>query len=207
MEFLKATIAPEGQDSFDVLFNPNQYGINASNQIAQAGIPGLAAPILQFVHGNSRSLTMDLYFDTYERQSDVREHTDKIYRLLAIDHCTHVPPICRVSWGTFYFRCVVSRVSGKFTLFLSNGTPARATLNVTFEEFIEPEVLVQEDPTQSADHRKTRVVEPGDRLDHIAAREYGDANNWRPIADANQLDNPRSLTVGQLLIIPALTHV
>jgi hypothetical protein len=206
MEFLKATIDPEGQASFDVLFNPTQYGIDHSNQIAEAGVPGLAAPILQFVHGNSRSLTMELFFDTYEQGSDVREHTDKIYRLLAIDPCTHVPPICWVRWGTFYFRCVLSQVSGKFALFLPNGTPVRATLTVVFKEFIEAEVLVQEDPTQSADHRKTRLIEPGDRIDHIAAREYGDPNNWRPIAEANQLDDPRRLQVGKLLIIPALTH-
>jgi nucleoid-associated protein YgaU len=103
------------------------------------------------------------------------------------------------------FTGVLDHVSGRFTLFVADGTPVRATLSVVFKEFISPEVLVREHPTQSVDHRKTRVVRAGDRLDLIAAREYGDAGLWRHIADANNLTDPGRLNVGQSLIIPALT--
>jgi len=48
------------------------------------------------------------------------------------------------------------------------------------------------------------VVRSGDRLDNIAAKEYGDAGNWRPIAEANNLDDPRRLQPGHVLIIPPL---
>ncbi len=44
----------------------------------------------------------------------------------------------------------MDHVSGKFSLFLPDGTPARANLTVTFKEFIDVEVLVQQNPTQSA---------------------------------------------------------
>src|SRR5678810_346586 len=133
MERQVVSIQPEGKSAFNVLFNPTQYGIDKSNQIAEAAVPGLSAPILQFVHGNTRTLSMELFFDTYEERSDVRTHTDKVYDLLNIDASTHVPPICRVAWGDFNFRGVLDHVSGKFTLFLANGTPARATLSVTFK--------------------------------------------------------------------------
>ncbi len=205
MEFKKASIQPEGQGAIDVLFNPTQYGIDKANQIAEAGVPGLESPILQYVRGNTRTLNMDLFFDTYEEQSDVRDHTDEIYNLLNIDPSTHAPPICDITWGSFSFRGVLDHVSGKFTLFLADGTPVRATLTVTFKEFIDVQVLVQQRPTQSSDHRKTRTVKSGDRIDNIAAEEYGNAKNWRPIAEANNLDNPRQLDPGRPLIIPA-TH-
>jgi hypothetical protein len=205
MGFEHATIQPEGQGPIEVLFNPNQYGVDKSNQIAEIAIPGLEAPILQYVHGNTRSLSMELFFDTFEEQIDVRAYTDQIYNLLSIDPETHVPPICSIFWGGFSFVGVLDHVGGKFTLFMPDGTPARATLTVVFKEFIPAEVLVMESPTQSADHRKTYVVERGDRLDLIAGREYGDAKQWRPIAVANHLDNPRQLLPGQRLIIPALT--
>ena len=204
MEYKKASIEPEGKGPIDVLFNPNAYSVEKTNQIAEAPVPGLQAPILQYVRGNTRSLSMELYFDTYEEQIDVRDHTDKIYGLLEIDPETHVPPICRVSWGGFSFRGVVDHVSGSFSLFLSDGTPVRANLNVTFKEFIEVEVLVRENPTQSADHRKTRLVRRGDRLPGIAWEEYADASRWRPIAEANGIDDPKNLTVGTRLVIPAL---
>jgi len=204
MELQHISIQPDGQSAFDVLFNPNQYGVDKSNQIAETGVPGLQAPILQYVHGNTRTLTMELFFDTYEEGGDVSTHTKAVYNLLNIDPSTHAPPICTIAWGKFQFRGVLDSVSGKFTMFLADGTPVRATLNVTFKEFIDVAVLVREQPTQSADHRKTRVITRGDRLDSIAAAEYGDPGKWRMIADANQLEDPRYLQPGQSLVIPAI---
>jgi hypothetical protein len=204
MPLTHVLIEPEGQDPFTALFNPTDYTIEKGNQIAEAGIPGLGSPILQYVHGNTRTLSMELFFDTYEEQDDVSDFTDQVYSLLDIDPDTHVPPICDISWGDFTFRGVVDKVSGKFTLFLSDGTPVRATLSVSFKEFIDVDVLVSEHPTQSADHRKTRIVRSGDRLSSIAYEEYKDAGKWRPIAEANGIEDPRQLEPGRRLIIPAL---
>jgi hypothetical protein len=159
---------------------------------------------LQYVHGNTRTLDMDLYFDTYEKRTDVRGQTDNVYNLLLIDPDTHAPPICDLAWGLFTFCGVVDHVSGKFTLFLADGTPVRATLSVSFKQFIDIDALVQVQPTQSADHRKTRVVRSGDRIDNIASEEYGDPAKWRPIAEANDMEDPDNLEPGNLLVIPAL---
>ncbi len=204
MERQLISISPDGQDSFDVLFNPTEYSLGKANQIAEAAIPGLGAPILQYVHGNTRTLDMDLFFDTYEEGTDVTEETDNVYDLLLIDPDTHAPPICDLAWGSFTFRGVLDHVSGKFTLFLADGKPVRATLSVTFKEFIDVDALVRVQPTQSADHRKTRVVKSGDRIDNIASDEYGNPDEWRPIAEANNLDDPEHLQPGHVLIIPAL---
>ena len=76
-------------------------------------------------------------------------------------------------------------------------------MSVTFKEYIEVDTLVSVNPTQSADHRKRRVVRSGDRLDTIAAEEFGDPAKWRLIASANNLTDPASLTPGQVLTIPA----
>lgn len=200
----KARISPDNQAAIDVLFNPTQYSVEKANQIAEIGIPGLGSPILQFVNGNTKTLSMELYFDTFEQQADVRRYTDQIYRLLAIDAGTHVPPVCTITWGQFRFRGVMDKASGSFLLFLSDGTPVRAKLTVSFKEYIEVDQLIRVDPTQSADHRKSRVVQLGDTISNIAYEEYGDAAKWRPIAEANGLQNPLKLTTGRLLLIPAL---
>jgi hypothetical protein len=204
MEFKKASIQPEGDAAIIVLFNPNTYTVEKSNQIAESAVPGLQAPILQYVHGNTRTLSMDLFFDTYEEQTDVRSYTNRIFGLLDIKASTHVPPICLISWGSFTFRGVMDHVSGKFTLFLPDGTPARASLSVIFKEFIDVDVLVRQNPTQSVDHRKARMVCSGDRITTLAFEEYGDAAKWRPIAEANGIEDPKNLEVGKRLIIPAL---
>jgi hypothetical protein len=204
MERQVVSITPAGHGPIQVLFNPTEYSLGKANQIAEAAVPGLDAPILQYVHGNTRTLDMDLFFDTYEEGSDVTAKTGKVYNLLLIDPSTHAPPICDIAWGSLTFRGVLDHVSGKFTLFLADGTPVRATLSVSFKEFIDVDALVRVQPTQSADHRKTRVIKSGDRIDNIASDEYGDPGNWRPIAEANDLDDPDQLQPGDVLIIPAL---
>jgi nucleoid-associated protein YgaU len=197
-------ITPSTSAAFFVLFNPTNYSVNKANQIAEAAVPGLNGPILQFVHGNARTLEMELFFDTYEEGTAVTERTDKVCNLLLIDPDTHAPPICEISWGNFIFKGVLEHVNGKFTLFLSNGTPVRATLTVSFKEYFDVDQLVRVKPTHSADHRKMRVVKSGDRLDNISWEEYGDADNWRAIAEANHLEDPADLVPGHILVVPAL---
>lgn len=206
MALEKAYITPKGKPKIPVLFNPTQYSVEKSNQIAEIGIPGLSAPILQYVRGNTRTLSMELFLDTYEQQkADVRTYTNQIYGLLEIDPTTHAPPVCTFTWGQFNFECVLDRVSGRFTLFRADGTPVRATLTVSFKEFVDVTVEVRKNPTQSTDHTKTRTVRRGDTLSNIAAAEFGDPAKWRPIAQANRIDNPRLLRPGQVLIIPPLS--
>ena len=202
MALAKAFIEKENGVKIPILFNPTHYSLEKSNQIAEISIPGLSSPILQYVHGNNRTLTMDLFFDTYEEQRDVTDYTNEIYGLMRIGEETHVPPICTFTWSAFSFRCVVQRVSGQFTLFLADGTPVRAKLSVTFKEFIDVEVLVRSDLMASVDRTKTYMVKRGDTLSSIAAAEYGDPARWRPIAKANNIENPRILKPGPLLIPP-----
>jgi endoglucanase len=58
--------------------------------------------------------------------------------------------------------------------------------------------------TPSGTPTRTYVVQPGDTLTRIAAKEYGDASTWRRIAEANagQLPNVNELRPGQTLTIP-----
>ena len=48
----------------------------------------------------------------------------------------------------------------------------------------------------------TYIVQEGDTLGIIANKVYGDADAWMTIADANGIDDPSSLYVGQELVIP-----
>ena len=130
-------------------FNPNELTIERTNQFTEINIPGLPSSTFQFVKGGARTLSMDLFFDTYEDNEDVRVYTDKITGwdigtfsktspfkgLMDIDSDLHAPPICLFIWGALLFPCIIERVTKKFTLFLPEGIPVRATLNVTLKEY------------------------------------------------------------------------
>ncbi|XID90229.1 peptidoglycan-binding protein [Paenibacillaceae bacterium WGS1546] len=198
-----------------VLFNPNEYNLQAGNTYSWKTIPGLQSPIAQFISGEAATLTMDLFFDTYERlpddrdsdnydTRDVRRFTDQITGLTKVDNDLHAPPICRFLWGPLDFSGVVEKVSQRFTMFLDTGIPVRATLNVTFRKVLGMTEQYQETPRQSADRTKQKTLKQGEHLWMIAAEEYEDPGMWRPIAEANGIDNPRRLATGRKLIIPRL---
>jgi hypothetical protein len=195
-------VIPNSGDVFQVLFNPNEYRLSAGNQFSEIAIPGLPSPPLQYIRGNARTLSMQLFFNTYEQGADVREHTGKVVRLMDIDPELHAPPVCLFTWGDLNFLGVVERAEQRFTLFYSSGRPARATIDVTFKEFADPDQ--QAGKNRSANFDKKYVVSRGDTLSGIAGSLYGDPGKWRPIAEANGLNDPMSLRPGQVLTIPAI---
>lgn len=190
------------------LFNPNLLTIQKTVNWHEAPGAERDVPASQFTHGNPATLTMDLFFDTYEAGTDVRQHTQKIASLTTVEEHgkIHRPPICQLVWGQagVFFQGVVESLSQRFTVFLADGTPVRATLGCTFKEWRSDEEEARRQRKESADVAKTRTLRRGDSLSSIAGEEYNDPALWRPIAEANGIDNPRTLTSGRVLAIPAL---
>lgn len=203
-------------DSIAVLFNPEEYTLNQDNNFTPVSIPGMRAPILQFVSGNMRTLDLKLLFDTFEKheypgeelagQDDVRKLTTKVTDLLNINPETHAPPVLLFIWGGFSFTCVLAKATQEFIMFRSDGVPVRARLTVTFNEYVDADTLAR-DPRQSADFTKLHAVNQGETLSSIATKHYEDPQLWRPIAIANSIDDPRAITTGQELKIPALPFI
>jgi len=54
-----------------------------------------------------------------------------------------------------------------------------------------------------AQGNQTYTVKSGDNLSKISKLFYGDANQYHKIAEANGIDNPDKIRVGQSLTIPA----
>lgn len=208
MALAKLTILVENGRPIVTLFNPTQLTINKTVNWKEVPTAERDQPIKQFTSGNPSVLTMDLFFDTYEQGLDVRLFTKQVSTLTTIEQHgeLHRPPICHLVWGLagVFFQGVLEGLQQRFTLFHPNGLPARATLTCTFKEWRSEYELVRLMNLQSADVAKTRTVRRGDTLSSIAAEEYNDAGLWRPLAEANRIDNPRTLRPGQVLVIPVL---
>ena len=145
---------------------------------------------------------------------DVRLETNKIVALTRIERDSNQPPVCVISWGNqirtrfnsmrtesdFPFTGVITNLVQNFTLFKRNGNPVRANLTVTFTEFLDPE----EDKRKTDPEVTSHLIKRGDTLSSIAQEVYSDSTQWRIIAEANQIDDPRALTIGQSLTIPQL---
>lgn len=190
-----------------VLFNPAEYSVEISNNYQKSAPPGLSNPIIQFVNGEAQGLTMDLYFDTFTDGgcSDVSQLTGRFASLLNIDADLHAPPRVEFKWGVLSFRAVIEKLSQRFTMFLSDGTPVRATLNVSFRQYKTLAEQLDDPRRNSADKTKRRELTAADSLWLLAHREYGNVRYWRLIARANGVEDPRALVPGAVVLVPPLT--
>ncbi len=200
IQVLDAKGRPKGE-AIPVLFYPSEYTLTSTNSFGTSKIVG-QAPGVQYTGRELDTLKMDLFFDTYEKNEDVRKYTKKITGLMNVDYDLHAPPVLRFIWGNLNFNCVLTTVTKQFTMFRSDGVPVRAKLVVTLQEI--PEKAGSKEKRHSSDKTKIYTIQEGDSLWSIAAREYGDASMWRPIAVANSLENPRILESGLELKIPPL---
>lgn len=200
-----------------VQFNPDEYTLTQEVNYAQAAIPGLSAPILQFVHGTMQTLQMELFLDSYEQhkvgskvvnaaQSDVRLLVKQVTDLMAIEPTTHAPPVVLFTWGSLAFTCVLANCAQRYTMFLPDGTPVRARLTVTFNEYRNVDLEAKEVKRETSDYSKRHVVSQGETLSSIAGLEYGDPRLWRVVAIANRLQHARDLPSGLALLLPNLPY-
>lgn len=212
LEKLNITNTDSG-DQFEVLFNPTEYTFESSSKWEeQKG--NRRPPELQYTGSERKKLSMDLFLDTYETLQDVRQYTAKFAQLLVVttDNGNNGkrPPVVQLSWGPanpdsgFPFTCVLASLKQQFVLFASDGTPVRAKLSVQFTEFSLPAQDEQQNPRRGSSPAQTYTVRAGDTLAGITNAVWQDPTNWRLIAEQNDIDNPRVLTAGTVLVIPAV---
>ena len=143
-QLTKATILDEStRQQIAVMYNPEQFTLDEGNNFAEVAIPGLPVPPVQYVRGKARVLSLELFFDTYEQGADVRQYSDQVVGLLAQDPQTQAPPVLVFTMGPFAFRCVLVEANQRFTMFLRDGTPVRASVAVKFQEYARVDVQVQ----------------------------------------------------------------
>jgi Contractile injection system tube protein/LysM domain len=208
-----------------VQFNPTEFSLDKSVQIAEIAIPGLDSPLLQFVRGQNEKMTLDLFFDTTEDgmsrgATSVTTRTDRIYELAKIEPGRHAPPLCTFYWNSKFpgsdtssnignqrrnfFDFIVESVRQKFTLFSSEGIPLRATLTLTLREYKTLDTQLAELNLQSPDRTQSHITQSDDTLSSIAARHYQKPGEWRRIADENNIEDPRRMVPGTFLTVPPI---
>ncbi|TCK22871.1 peptidoglycan-binding protein [Pseudonocardia endophytica] len=204
----KAVLIDTGSgEHVPVMYNPEEYRLEQGNEIAEIPIPGRATPPVQYVRGRSRTLSMELFFDTYERggtDRDVRGPVRRILDLLAQRPSTHAPPVLLFVMGSMSFRCVLVQADQRYTMFAEDGTPVRAALSVRLQEYATAEVTVEQGLFVGPP--AVHTLAGGDTLAGLAATYLGDPARWRELATENGIVDPIALPSGTTLRIPGVTR-
>ncbi|MGI0004562.1 MAG: hypothetical protein ACREAX_04610 [Candidatus Nitrosotenuis sp.] len=122
--------------TIQVHFNPKEISIDKKTPWQHHRNSESDAPTLEFTSGEPYRLQFELFFDRYEEGKSVQEYTDKIQKLVLATPEKKRPPVCLITWGDLKFKCVLESFDVKFTDFLSDGTPVRASANIVLSEFV-----------------------------------------------------------------------
>lgn len=230
-------VSPD-EEPIIVQYNPTELTFSKNAQFAEIAIPGLDAPVQQFIRGGTETFSVELFFDTTDsgmgnNAVSVAPLVDRFYQLVKQNPETHATPLCLFTWGVpeqqvtftmeyqgeegterqiglavdesnapYWFIFVVESIERKFLLFSPAGTPLRARLTVRMREYKTVEQMVAR--LESADHTRTRTFKRRERLDRLSHQLYDTPAEWRRIAEANDIDDPRRIQPGTTLKIPPL---
>jgi nucleoid-associated protein YgaU len=209
----KAYLLTEKGKQIPCMFNPSELTISKSNSWQGGEAKGKNAPELRFQSGQSATLTLSLTFDSTADGEPVTKYTNDLLDLMKVDQGLAGadpsrnkarPPWVEFHWGgTKSFKAIVERVQIKFTYFASSGKPLRCKADLSLKQWKDDGELPLQNPTSSTPSLHTvHQLRPGETLDRVAARHYGDATRWRQIAEANGILDPLQLPKGKQLAIP-----
>jgi Contractile injection system tube protein len=123
----------------EIVLNPAGYTTDKSVPWTKSKNTEGNTPSLEFTESDPDEFSCDLEFDGFETQENVyTKNIAPLESLIAVDPNLKRPPLVGVSFtpanaGTA-FKGVLSQVNVKYTLFLTDGTPTRATVNIKMKQ-------------------------------------------------------------------------
>jgi hypothetical protein len=135
-------IALDQGATVEAQYNPKEITIDKTVPWQKAPTSTSDQPELTFTSAEGRSVSFELFFDTYKQGTDV--HVTHVAGLLALAMVMDPngaegkrrPTRVKIVWGNGLppFEGVIESVGTRYTMFLPSGTPVRATCTVKVKE-------------------------------------------------------------------------
>lgn len=200
-----------GLEPVEVIYNPTEYSLDYNVSWKEQKTVEGGSNQQQFVASDTQKLSFELLIDTTheapgDKKRDAGKIADKILAFAKFYGPLHRPPIVEVSWGSHqvFEKGVFESIKRTMVLFDPDGTPTRVKMSCALTKFKPPAEQAKEGKGTSPDRTHTVAVEHGDTLPAIAFRVYGDSSLWRPIAAANNIEDPSRLRPGLILSVPSI---
>jgi hypothetical protein len=194
-----------------VQFNPESLKVSFSNQSAGGDQRGGSA--VQFVGAGTTKLSLELWFDAtvplasgeMQPEGDVRKLTEKVAYFIKPNKVPGEnkwkPAGVRFLWGTFMFDGIVDSLDETLEYFSEDGRPLRANVSLGISSQMIQFQFGEQQPPGTEDSPAVPGTQPldaarsGDTMQQIAGRS-GRPQDWKGMAAANNIENPRRLPPG-----------
>jgi hypothetical protein len=200
----------------------NHAAPSPPTRLTDSGSTGSSAAAAKQIVGFTAALNgIELLFDTSETNQDVRQTTLKIIRMLQVPG-TNTSPLVQFQWGQFIFDGTISSVDETIDYFSESGIPLRATVTFSMQNN-EPKL---DSPASTAGAGFSAGFSAGISGGISAGFSAGIAGSasvgttpltiapqgasiqamatsagldWKAVAAANNIDNPRAVQAGTVL--------
>ena len=120
------------------LFNPKEISIDKQVPWQKHKSSRSDNPLMEFTGAKPASLSVELFFDTYEKAKknvyeEYVQHLEDLTKVkIGEADEDKRPPLCIFEWGKNFpsFKGVIESLQVKYTMFLPDGTPCRATASI-----------------------------------------------------------------------------
>ncbi len=198
---LQATEGSSAGTQIEVYFNPKEITIDKQVPWQEHKNSEGDAPTLEFTAGHGKELTCELMFDMFEDKGDVyATYISPLEQLAFIDADLKRPPLCTFTWGSNLptFKGVIEDLNVKYTLFLPDGTPCRATVNIKMKQADSLMNKTEAEAATKAEAQQKGTTPPAsNRMDQTAQQTGDGASNWKTCASRNNVDDPANPPTGQ----------
>jgi hypothetical protein len=208
-----------------VQFNPETLKVSYANQVVppEGGAKDQrGTSSTQFVGKGSTKLSLQLWFDVTTQLpqgestsvDDVRLLTKKVVDFIKPKGVEgkkdkYLPPATRFHWGTFQFDGIVESLEESLEYFSHEGRPLRASISLSMSQQSIEFAFAQANQDKNAPGgtmpsgaqagtQPLAQAAAGSTLQNMAAGS-GKGDDWKAIAAANNIENPRMLQPGQLI--------
>jgi nucleoid-associated protein YgaU len=197
---------------FTTAVNPEKYSFKYKIEQDETQAPGSSATAPKFNKTLPEELEVEFLFDRTGavegfKSSDngIVDDIEKFKEvILQYDGDQHKPNYLMIGWGTLLFKGTLSEMNLEFQLFKSDGTPLRARAKAKFKGFVEDNLRVAQENSQSPDLTHIHVVKEGETLPWLSHKMYGDSRFYIDVARVNNLIDLKQLVPGQALRFPPL---
>ena len=208
LNLTKGGLAPSTLTNLDTnevvnfMFNPFEYTLSKRNTWQDKPVTGQNLPYINFQQGSAITLKLTLHFDSQSVGKDVRNYTDKLWKMVLInqdkaDPTTGKgqPPPVVFDWGKLHFKAVITSLSQHFTLFTENGIPLRCSVDIDLQQYLDEAGATGTAQAGTVTTSAPATAVQGQRLDNMTSNP----NDQRRVAENNNIDNPLRVPNGTQL--------
>jgi Contractile injection system tube protein len=194
-------------DRYSLQINPESYTHNHSASYNPAKSTDTAGTTTKYDSIEPETLSFSFYLDGTGMVSSLKLHDSiKQFKQLTYRYNGSIrsPNYLLLVWGSFSFKCRMTRLDVEYTLFDTDGMPLRAKLTPSFQQFLSANDLAKLSGKNSPNMTHLLFAAAGDTLATLCQRFYGDSRQYLRVASHNGLTRFRRLEPGQAIVFPPL---